>query len=51
MSGNSGFERLIPIINLLQDAFSSLGTTLQIDLPQIAGSIKLKYFKLKFYHL
>jgi len=29
-------ERLIPIINQLQDAFSSLGTALQIDLPQIA---------------
>ena len=34
--GNSGMERLIPVINLLQDAFSSLGTSLQIDLPQIA---------------
>ena len=36
MAGNSGMERLIPIINQLQDAFSSLGTALQIDLPQIA---------------
>lgn len=34
--GNSGMERLIPVINQLQDAFSSLGTSLQIDLPQIA---------------
>jgi dynamin GTPase len=29
-------ERLIPIVNLLQDAFSSLGTAVHIDLPQIA---------------
>jgi dynamin GTPase len=36
MSGNVGMERLIPIVNLLQDAFSSLGTSVQIDLPQIA---------------
>ena len=36
MSGNTGMERLIPIVNLLQDAFSSLGTSMQIDLPQIA---------------
>lgn len=34
--GNSGMERLIPIINQLQDAFSSLGTSISIDLPQIA---------------
>jgi len=36
MSGNTGMERLIPIVNLLQDAFSTLGTSMQIDLPQIA---------------
>lgn len=36
MSGNVGMERLIPIVNFLQDSFSSLGTSLQIDLPQIA---------------
>lgn len=36
MSGNVGMERLIPIVNLLQDSFSSLGTTVNIDLPQIA---------------
>ena len=36
MTTNSGMERLIPIVNLLQDAFSSLGTTVNIDLPQIA---------------
>ena len=34
--GNSGMERLIPIVNMLQDAFASLGTSVQIDLPQIA---------------
>lgn len=34
--GNSGMEKLIPIINQLQDAFSSLGTQISIDLPQIA---------------
>jgi len=34
--GNSGMERLIPIVNMLQDAFTSLGTSVQIDLPQIA---------------
>jgi dynamin GTPase len=33
--GNSGMERLIPIINLLQEAFLSLNTSVQIDLPQI----------------
>ncbi|RNA38746.1 dynamin isoform X6 [Brachionus plicatilis] len=36
MSGNAGMERLIPIVNLLQDSFTSLGTSIQIDLPQIA---------------
>ena len=36
MSGNTGMERLIPIVNFLQDSFSSLGTAIQIDLPQIA---------------
>lgn len=36
MSGNSGMESLIPIINKLQDAFTSLGVHMQIDLPQIA---------------
>jgi GTP-binding protein EngB required for normal cell division len=36
MSGNSGMERLIPIVNLLQDSFASLGTNITIDLPQIA---------------
>jgi dynamin GTPase len=34
--GNQGMEQLIPIVNMLQDAFSSLGTSIQIDLPQIA---------------
>lgn len=36
MSGNTGMERLIPIVNFLQDAFATLGTSIQIDLPQIA---------------
>jgi len=36
MAGNSGMERLIPLVNALQDAFSSLGSSVQIDLPQIA---------------
>ena len=36
MSGNNGMERLIPIVNLLQDCFSQLGSSMQIDLPQIA---------------
>ncbi|XP_070500020.1 dynamin isoform X6 [Chironomus tepperi] len=36
MSGNVGMESLIPIINKLQDAFTSLGVHMQIDLPQIA---------------
>ncbi len=34
--GNNGMERLIPVINALQDAFASLGSTISIDLPQIA---------------
>lgn len=34
--GNTGMERLIPVINQLQDAFASLGTSITIDLPQIA---------------
>ena len=36
MSGNAGMEQLIPIVNRLQDAFSSLGVPLSLDLPQIA---------------
>ena len=36
MAGNTGMERLIPIVNLLQDAFATLGTQVNIDLPQIA---------------
>lgn len=36
MAGNSGMERLIPIVNMLQDAFASMGTSISIDLPQIA---------------
>ncbi|CAH8607315.1 unnamed protein product [Dicrocoelium dendriticum] len=36
MSGNVGMEQLIPLVNKLQDAFSSLGVPLNLDLPQIA---------------
>lgn len=36
MSGNQGMEHLIPIVNKLQDAFSQLGVSLSLDLPQIA---------------
>lgn len=35
-TGNSGMERLIPLVNSMQDAFASLGANIQIDLPQIA---------------
>jgi len=36
MSWNPGIEDLIPIVNKLQDAFSTLGIQSPIDLPQIA---------------
>jgi len=36
MSGNTGMEMLIPIVNRLQDAFASLGVSIALDLPQIA---------------
>ncbi|ESO04100.1 hypothetical protein HELRODRAFT_79668 [Helobdella robusta] len=36
MTGNMGMEQLIPIVNRLQDAFSSIGVPLSLDLPQIA---------------
>ncbi|CAL8074449.1 unnamed protein product [Calicophoron daubneyi] len=36
MAGNTGMEQLIPLVNRLQDAFSSLGLPLNLDLPQIA---------------
>ena len=36
MSGNSGMEALIPIVNKVQDAFSQVGMNGMIDLPQIA---------------
>ena len=36
MAGNKGMEDLIPIMNKLMDAFSQLGQTATIDLPQIA---------------
>ncbi|XP_030645518.1 dynamin-2 isoform X9 [Chanos chanos] len=34
--GNRGMEDLIPLINKLQDAFSSIGQNCNLDLPQIA---------------
>ncbi|XP_055365849.1 dynamin-2-like isoform X6 [Betta splendens] len=34
--GNRGMEDLIPLINKLQDAFSSIGQSCNLDLPQIA---------------
>lgn len=36
MAGNIGMEQLIPIVNKLQDSFTSLGFPLALDLPQIA---------------
>ncbi|XP_077505051.1 dynamin-1 shibire isoform X2 [Amblyomma americanum] len=36
MSGNDGMEGLIPIVNRLQDAYAQLGSSLTLDLPQIA---------------
>jgi len=36
MAGNQGMESLIPIVNKLQDAFTSLGVHMSLDLPQIA---------------
>ncbi|KAE8583045.1 hypothetical protein XENTR_v10020416 [Xenopus tropicalis] len=34
--GNRGMEELIPLVNRLQDAFSSIGQNANLDLPQIA---------------
>ncbi|KAJ4923385.1 hypothetical protein JOQ06_000718 [Pogonophryne albipinna] len=34
--GNRGMEDLIPLVNRLQDAFSSIGQNSSLDLPQIA---------------
>ncbi|XP_031418536.1 dynamin-2-like isoform X4 [Clupea harengus] len=34
--GNRGMEDLIPLVNKLQDAFSSIGQSCSLDLPQIA---------------
>lgn len=33
---NMGMQQLIPVINQLHDAFTSLGVPLAFDLPQIA---------------
>uniref|UniRef100_A0A6Q2XUT0 dynamin GTPase n=1 Tax=Esox lucius TaxID=8010 RepID=A0A6Q2XUT0_ESOLU len=34
--GNRGMEELIPLVNKLQDAFSTIGQSYNLDLPQIA---------------
>uniref|UniRef100_A0A6Q2X4W0 dynamin GTPase n=1 Tax=Esox lucius TaxID=8010 RepID=A0A6Q2X4W0_ESOLU len=34
--GNRGMEDLIPLVNKLQDAFSTIGQSCNLDLPQIA---------------
>ncbi|XP_048064549.1 dynamin 3a isoform X4 [Megalobrama amblycephala] len=34
--GNRGMEELIPLVNRLQDAFSAIGQSCDLDLPQIA---------------
>ena len=34
--GNRGMEDVIPLINKLQDAFSTIGQSCNLDLPQIA---------------
>ncbi|XP_078417702.1 dynamin 3a isoform X1 [Cetorhinus maximus] len=34
--GNRGMEDLIPLVNRLQDAFSAIGQSCNLDLPQIA---------------
>ncbi|XP_030626948.1 dynamin 3a [Chanos chanos] len=34
--GNRGMEELIPLVNRLQDAFSAIGQSCNLDLPQIA---------------
>ncbi|KAM4527323.1 dynamin-1a isoform 2-T2 [Odontesthes bonariensis] len=34
--GNRGMEDLIPLVNRMQDAFSSIGQNANLDLPQIA---------------
>uniref|UniRef100_A0A4W6CX93 Dynamin-2 n=1 Tax=Lates calcarifer TaxID=8187 RepID=A0A4W6CX93_LATCA len=34
--GNRGMEELIPLVNRMQDAFSSIGQNANLDLPQIA---------------
>ncbi|KAL1508860.1 hypothetical protein ABEB36_003686 [Hypothenemus hampei] len=36
MSGKTGMEHLINVVNKLQDAFTRLGVQLNVDLPQIA---------------
>ena len=36
MTGNRGMEDLIPLVNKLQDAFTQVGITSPVDLPQIA---------------
>lgn len=36
MARNPGLEQLIPLVNKLQDAFTLMGSPMQLDLPQIA---------------
>ncbi|XP_014678673.1 PREDICTED: dynamin-1-like [Priapulus caudatus] len=36
MTTNVGMEQLIPLVNKLQDAFTHLGVSMSLDLPQIA---------------
>ena len=33
---NPGMQKLIPVVNQIQDILASLGSPTQIDLPQIA---------------
>ena len=35
-AGNQGMESLVPLVNKLQDIFTSLGLQMSLDLPQIA---------------
>lgn len=36
MANNPGMEKLIPVVNQIQDILASLGSPSSIDLPQIA---------------
>ncbi|TNN29443.1 Dynamin-1 [Liparis tanakae] len=43
--GNRGMEDLIPLVNRLQDAFSSIGQNSSLDLPQIAVRLPASWFR------